>query len=723
MRLGLSDVPKTITRRGGQRYLVPHLLRPGERARELAALIELYESWLGRERSGFPVDRPAELLGDYRLARCLETCLGEEYIWQSPPWPGSVSGERAGSLAARGILLSSSLRLALYDFVNQHEGGYLSTARRDDVLTAFAAALDLDVAALDDLLYLDADARAVLTRVASDAPSPASLAARYNQRAFEAMLGGAARIELTIGRASAGGSVGVGEGEGLGTTVKRICFLARTMGVQYDVAFDTPAEAAPAARTPASMVTERPAAYRTEGTEGANDTARADAPDALGAVIGRGPLIITLYGPQEMTGGPAQYGDRLARLCRVLLGYRRRSHAGRAALAGAEVSGTAVVYLHGRPLLFALDDRLMRLIGAAPEAEEALDDATASSAPDFDSGLERAFSQEFAALDAAGEAHGWRLEREPEPVVVDETILVPDFALTRGPRRIYLEIAGYWRPDYRERKLRKLLAVRDRVALAVAAPESARDELAAAARLMPFLWYRSRVSAQGLISLLERAYDDRERRLAALDPPRVLDEVARRGRIPPAEAYAALRCYTRNELAGTLERVRAAAGEAGNPPPEWIEGAGLCGRDWLDAVHAELRGLLDAAPDGRVPLAEARMRLDQTLGMRDVPDETVEALARLAGLVVRRDSIFEAYIARPGGAPPTETATSAAIQRDRKRQTQPRGSPRRKQSVASLSVASTPSLFSPESTGPDDAEADTPTRATNTTSKEVRRGR
>jgi hypothetical protein len=32
-------------------------------------------------------------------------------------------------------------------------------------------------------------------------------------------------------------------------------------------------------------------------------------------------LHLTLYGPQEMTGAPQQYGARLARLSRLLLGY------------------------------------------------------------------------------------------------------------------------------------------------------------------------------------------------------------------------------------------------------------------------------------------------------------------------------------------------------------------------------------------------------------------
>ena len=86
MRLALADVKKTIHRRDGTVYVSPYLLRPRERERELATLIALFEGALDRPRSVFPADLPAEIIGDYRLARCLVLCLAEWYAWQSPEW-------------------------------------------------------------------------------------------------------------------------------------------------------------------------------------------------------------------------------------------------------------------------------------------------------------------------------------------------------------------------------------------------------------------------------------------------------------------------------------------------------------------------------------------------------------------------------------------------------------------------------------------------------------
>src|SRR5512146_2084036 len=103
MRLGIGDVRKTVVRRHGEAYLVPALLRPGDLDAALAALIALHEEWLGRERATFPEDRPAELIGDYRLARGLVSLLGDWYVWSPRPWPGAATAAEAEALAGAEI--------------------------------------------------------------------------------------------------------------------------------------------------------------------------------------------------------------------------------------------------------------------------------------------------------------------------------------------------------------------------------------------------------------------------------------------------------------------------------------------------------------------------------------------------------------------------------------------------------------------------------------------
>lgn len=70
----------------------------------------------------------------------------------------------------------------------------------------------------------------------------------------------------------------------------------------------------------------------------------------------------------------------------------------------------------------------------------------------YDSLLERTFAERFAEV-----ASGWQIEREVAIINLKDTVFIPDFAFrhTDG-RTALLEIVGFWRPDYLERKLMKL---------------------------------------------------------------------------------------------------------------------------------------------------------------------------------------------------------------------------------------------------------------------------
>ncbi len=670
MRLALADIKKTISRRGGTTRLTPYLLRPGELAREIEALIALYEAWVGRERSDFPPDRAGDLIGDYRLARCLTNCLAEDYEWRSPQWPGNAGADEAAALAEREITSPTHLRLALYDWVNDHAGGYLSAANRESALDACALSLGLRRATFDTLLALDGDAQAILCRLSDTPPTADGLARRYNQRAFEALLANAASVEWMVPA-----DIGQAAGEPLGTVVKRLCFLARTMGVHYDLSFADD-EALPDA-PPLALVAETGIPYDTGNAGDTTDTLEA---------AGR-PIRVLLYGPQEISAAPAAYGERLARLCRALLGYRRAPERSttRATLAGSGLQGVAQVYLHGRPLPFVLDDKLLKLLGVDGPDEPQTSAGLAESRASYDSALEARFASEFAALERADAAHGWRLEREPEPLLVGETILIPDFALTRGMRRVYLEIAGYWRPGYRERKARKLTALRGRVALAIAAPESARGELGIFEGMFPLLWYtRDHIRAHELVALLDRTYDDSVRRLATLDLPRIAAEVASRGRIPPRESYALLHSYTRAELDTALH---ALAGDDAGAAPVWVDGLGLCDPTWLADLLARMRATVANTSAGRMPLAVLASHLrayEPTLAELD--EATVESLAARAGLAVARTSIFAVDILAPevasearANAESMASASESQPQQPSRPTAQPRPRARRKQ--------------------------------------------
>jgi predicted nuclease of restriction endonuclease-like RecB superfamily len=70
----------------------------------------------------------------------------------------------------------------------------------------------------------------------------------------------------------------------------------------------------------------------------------------------------------------------------------------------------------------------------------------------YDSLLERTFAERFVTIDS-----GWQIEREVAIINLKDTVFIPDFAFrhTDG-RTALLEIVGFWRRDYLEKKIMKL---------------------------------------------------------------------------------------------------------------------------------------------------------------------------------------------------------------------------------------------------------------------------
>ncbi len=70
----------------------------------------------------------------------------------------------------------------------------------------------------------------------------------------------------------------------------------------------------------------------------------------------------------------------------------------------------------------------------------------------FDSAVEEKFARRFEQAET-----GWRLTREPDPLVLSNGgAFIPDFVFEKYDKKIYLEIVGFWTKEYLERKLQKL---------------------------------------------------------------------------------------------------------------------------------------------------------------------------------------------------------------------------------------------------------------------------
>jgi predicted nuclease of restriction endonuclease-like RecB superfamily len=80
----------------------------------------------------------------------------------------------------------------------------------------------------------------------------------------------------------------------------------------------------------------------------------------------------------------------------------------------------------------------------------------------FDSQLEADFAAEFE-VKFGGKRGKWTLTREDEVILLGDTVMIPDFALThQDGRRAVIEIVGFWHPEYLRRKVEKTRAANRR---------------------------------------------------------------------------------------------------------------------------------------------------------------------------------------------------------------------------------------------------------------------
>ncbi len=642
MRFSLQDIQKHVQRRDGELFVSLHMLRPGESRAEIARLIAFYEQWLGQPQRSFSMDDARACVGEYRLANCLIATLSAWYAWRSPDWSEVVPQASTETMAEAGIASPAHLRLALFDYVNAHYAGFLETSRREEAREHFASLYSLHATDLEYLLALDSDDEAILVRDRErPAPTPGEVAALYNQWAFEAALFNASEVVFVIDCAAFGAGAGVYPGEGamttgVGAVIKRLCFLARKLGVYYDLAYEP----------------------------------------------GTSYLRLTLYGPQDMTGTAQQYGLRLARLCRLLLGYGGITTGGRGA--GGDKPGpykshanilpsTAIVEAHAtvhflqRAYRFVMDAKLFALLPVHEEdamnrvptkllgSVEIVNRAPVNEV--YDSSIEQAFAEAFTSLARSYAADGWQLEREPEPLLVSlpgattQGIFIPDFALTRDRHRIYLEILGFWTPSYRERKLLKLQQLKGRQDIVLAFPVEARGAFAGLTPDFPLIEYDGQLSATEVVGVLRRHIDDFAERLALVDYEAVRRRVREEGWLPERASFAALHCYRRAELAQAVEQIIRGEGDGDvGGGILFAPGVGLYDRVWLEHLGASFVEWLGNHVSRKVSLQEALSECRTWQPALNACDETsFEALLGLwPAVYLRRSSIFEATIALAG---------------------------------------------------------------------------
>ena len=216
--------------------------------------------------------------------------------------------------------------------------------------------------------------------------------------------------------------------------------------------------------------------------------------------------------------------------------------------------------------------------------------------------MEARLYKEYRSLERQGYTHGWTMQREPEPVLAPGIVFIPDFAFLRGGTRVFMEIAGFWSPSYRERKVAKLRALASHegyAPLILAVPLDAEQTFSGLP--FPVVPYKNKVAATDLLTLLDRDYGGREERHeAAQSQLSALREAAlERGFVPDAEIAQTLQAYTRTEL---LAIARSLDGDG----CRYVAGVGLLSEQAIDKVSKALTTRASTSlPDHKLEVQDA----------------------------------------------------------------------------------------------------------------------
>jgi predicted nuclease of restriction endonuclease-like RecB superfamily len=138
---------------------------------------------------------------------------------------------------------------------------------------------------------------------------------------------------------------------------------------------------------------------------------------------------ISLEGPLSLFKLTEKYGSAFARLLPTIMEASRWSLS----------AGISRKTFQGKRIYdFTLDHTRRSIFGTESETAEI----------GFDSAIEKEFYQLGFK--------GWVVKREPTVLKAGQYAFIPDFSLERNGTRIYVEIIGFWTPEYLKHKIQKL---------------------------------------------------------------------------------------------------------------------------------------------------------------------------------------------------------------------------------------------------------------------------
>ena len=189
--------------------------------------------------------------------------------------------------------------------------------------------------------------------------------------------------------------------------------------------------------------------------------------DEGGSGPGRQSFMVSLDGPLSLFKMTERYGTSIAKLLPQITGSDSWSI--RAEILARSRGGKVYNFETDSKELKGLITSVGRLGGEdaiGDDQERQRQQQSPQVGRLYDSSTEQRFARSFLSSST-----GWALRREPEPLVTGTHVLIPDFSFEKDGMKAYLEVVGFWTPEYLERKITKLNSMAAGIDMIIAADE------------------------------------------------------------------------------------------------------------------------------------------------------------------------------------------------------------------------------------------------------------
>lgn len=529
MSFKMTDFKKTTRKSGDERLIYPYQIRDDRYTAAIGYAISYYERMVGRRRGEFEAETLLEFFGDARLARGLVACLARTYVWREQTFAEALGDATARALWRAGIAAPAALRARLYGLANGRYGGVILPHERAEALEFLCDQINREID----------ERRAANDEQANDRPN--ARAPRISPQQFEraltldaedqhilAKIGPLPEPQEIIARYNYHSlETALCHAELLRirlrgpiwNIVRSMHNLARRYRLRYEVS-----------AAPRSLFDDQ--------------------------------IELTLYGGRDALGSWTRAGRRLVRALLRLLAVHPDSL----------TSGEALVRLRDQSVTLRLDERALKVLGVA-----ACQEADQSEAWEEDVAL--AFQRAWGRAYVGGRTAGWRLRRDPEPLIGTGAVVVPDFALYRGRERLALCLATG--RAMAESLARDLGRIGGRAPALAIMPGQAAETLRACPTPIATYSEQPAEAIPALVATLERRHP-RGRAETTLTPWQRLERMVAEEGFVGEETVAALLGCPSDEAARMVRRW-------GGPALHVLPGLGVCAPESLD----EIRHMID----------------------------------------------------------------------------------------------------------------------------------